>query len=145
LSYLFDIACVNSCLRPVFQEPNPNTVIAPSGKKINLGHEDMTTRFFSLDNESDGEDGAGTNHSYQLVITGLCAPPRCCKRKVKMTVWSAQMYPVFDGAEAPDLGGMRCAVVLTSLAASKGFSVLQVSTGPGSTILPSRCSPADLA
>jgi hypothetical protein len=27
---------------------------------------------------------------------GMYGPPRCCKRKVKMTVGSAQMYPVFD-------------------------------------------------
>jgi hypothetical protein len=27
---------------------------------------------------------------------GMYGPPLCRKRKVKMTVWSAQMYPVFD-------------------------------------------------
>ena len=30
------------------------------------------------------------------------------------------MYPVFDGAEARDLDGMRCTLVLTSLEASEG-------------------------
>src|SRR5215469_15830407 len=54
---------------------------------------------------------------------GMYGPPPCCKRKVKMTVWSAQMYPVFDGAEALDLDGMRCALVLTTFQASEGFSV----------------------
>jgi hypothetical protein len=45
------------------------------------------------------------------------------KRKVKMVVWSAQMYSVFDRAEARDLDGMRCTLVLPSFTASKGFSV----------------------
>ncbi len=27
---------------------------------------------------------------------GMYGPPPCRKRKVKMTVWSAQMYPVFE-------------------------------------------------
>jgi hypothetical protein len=29
-------------------------------------------------------------------LSGMYGPPPCCKRKVKMTVGSAQMYPVFD-------------------------------------------------
>jgi hypothetical protein len=76
---------------------------------------------------------------------GMYGPPPCCKRKVKKAVWSAQMYPIFDRAEARDLDGMRCALVLTSFEASEGCSEYQVSRAPGSTILPSRCSPADLA
>ena len=78
-------------------------------------------------------------------LSGMYGPPPCCKRKVKKAVWSAQMYPVFDRAEARDLDGMRCALVLTSFEASEGCSEYQVSRAPGSTILPSRCSPADLA
>jgi hypothetical protein len=27
---------------------------------------------------------------------GMYGPPPSCKRKVKIAVWSAQMYPVFD-------------------------------------------------
>jgi hypothetical protein len=74
----------------------------------------------------------------------MYGPPPSCKRKGKIAVWSAQMYPVFDGAEARDLDGMRFTLVLASFTASKGFSVLQVSRVPGWTILPSLCSPADL-
>ena len=37
---------------------------------------------------------------YELVLYyrqyGMYGPPPCRKRKVKMTVWSAQMYPVFE-------------------------------------------------
>jgi hypothetical protein len=27
---------------------------------------------------------------------GMYGPPPCCKRKVKIAGWSAQMYPVFE-------------------------------------------------
>ena len=40
---------------------------------------------------------------------------------------------------------MRCALVLLSYAALVGFSVLQVSGAPGSTVVPSHGSPANLA
>src|ERR1700674_3146831 len=40
---------------------------------------------------------------------------------------------------------MRCALVLFSQAALKDFSGLQVSRAPGSTVVPSHSSPADLA
>src|SRR5712691_10465744 len=40
---------------------------------------------------------------------------------------------------------MRCALVLFSNAALEGFSGLQVSRAPGSTVVSSHSSPADLA
>jgi hypothetical protein len=40
---------------------------------------------------------------------------------------------------------MRCALVLLNFAALVGFSVLQVSGAPGSTVVPSHGSPANLA
>ena len=55
------------------------------------------------------------------------------------------MYSAFIGAQAPDLDGMRCALVLFSNAALEGFSCLQVSRAPGSTVVSSHSSPADLA
>ena len=55
------------------------------------------------------------------------------------------MYSAFVGAQAPGLDGMRCALVLFSNAALEGFSGLQVSRAPGSTVVSSHSSPADLA
>src|SRR6202035_1513090 len=77
--------------------------------------------------------------------TGMYGPPLCRKRKMKLTGWSAQMYSAFVGAQAPGLDGMRCALVLFSNAALEGFSGLQVSRAPGSTVVSSHSSPADLA
>ena len=77
--------------------------------------------------------------------TGMYGPPLCRKRKMKLTRWSAQMYSAFVGAQAPGLDGMRCALVLFSYAALEGFSGLQVSRAPGSTVVSSHSSPADLA
>src|SRR5438105_4430971 len=78
--------------------------------------------------------------------TGMYGPPLCRKRKTKMTGWSAQMYsaPSLEH-KAPGLDGMRCALVLFSNAALEGFSCLQVSRAPGSTVVSSHGSPADLA
>jgi hypothetical protein len=76
---------------------------------------------------------------------GMYGPPPSCKRNVKIADRSAQMYPAFVCAEALDLDGMRCALVLNTFEASESCSGRQVSRAPGSTILPSRCSPADLA
>ena len=72
-------------------------------------------------------------------------PPLCRKRKMKVTGWSAQMYSAFVEHKAPGLDGMRCALVLFSNAALEGFSCLQVSRAPGSTVVSSHSSPADLA
>ena len=47
--------------------------------------------------------------------------------------------------QAPGLDGMRCALVLFSYAALEGFSGLQVSRAPGSTVVSSHSSLADLA
>jgi hypothetical protein len=44
----------------------------------------------------------------------------------------------------PGLNGMRCALVLFSNAALEGFSGLQASGAPGSTVVPSHGSPANL-
>ena len=77
--------------------------------------------------------------------TGMYGPPLCRKRKMTVTGWSAQMYSAFVGAQAPGLDGMRCALVLFSNAALEGFSGLQVSRAPGSTVVSSHSSPADLA
>jgi hypothetical protein len=46
---------------------------------------------------------------------------------------------------SPGLNGMRCALVLFSFAALVGFSGIQVSGAPGSTVVPSHGSPANLA
>src|SRR5260370_31192261 len=75
----------------------------------------------------------------------MYGPPLCRKRKMRVTGWSAQMYTAFVGAKTPGLDGMRCALVLLSEAALKDFSGLQVSRAPGSTVVPSHDSPADLA
>jgi hypothetical protein len=77
--------------------------------------------------------------------TGVYGPPLCRKRKMKVTGWSAQMYSAVVGARTPGLDGMRCALVLFSDAALEGFSCLQVSRAPGSTVVSSHSSPADLA
>src|SRR6266446_1712530 len=55
------------------------------------------------------------------------------------------MYSAFIGAQAPDLDGMRCALVLFSNAALEGFSRFKVSRTPGSTLFSSHSSPTDLA
>ena len=75
----------------------------------------------------------------------MYGPPLCRKRKMKVTGWSAQMYSAFVEHKAPGLDGMRCALVLFSNAALEGFSCLQVSRAPGSTVVSSHSSPADLA
>jgi hypothetical protein len=55
------------------------------------------------------------------------------------------MYSAFVEHKLLALDGMRCALVLFSNAALKGFSGLQVSRAPGSTVVSSHSSPADLA
>ncbi len=55
------------------------------------------------------------------------------------------MYTAFVGAAAPDQDGMRRALFPISNAALKGFFRLRVLRAPGSTVVPSHCSPADLA
>jgi hypothetical protein len=55
------------------------------------------------------------------------------------------MYTAFVGAQSPGLDGMRCALVLISWAVLEDFFRLQVSRAPGSTVVPSHGSPADLA
>ncbi len=82
-------------------------------------------------------DGRSANQMY--------GPPLCRKRKMEVTGWPAQMYSAFVGARAPGLDGMRCALVLFSYAALEGFSGLQVSRAPGSTVVSSHSSLADLA
>ena len=77
--------------------------------------------------------------------TGMYGPPPCCKRKVKVTGWSAQMYAALVGAVAPGQDGMRCALFPISNAALKDFFRVRVFRAPGSTVVPSHCSPADLA
>jgi hypothetical protein len=77
--------------------------------------------------------------------TRMYGPPPCRKRKVRVTGWSAQMYAAFVGAVALGQDGMRCALVPISNAALKGFFRLRVFRAPGSTVVPSHCSPADLA
>jgi hypothetical protein len=47
------------------------------------------------------------------------------------------MYSAFVEHKAPGLDGMRCALVLFSNAALEGFSCLQVSRAPGSTVVSS--------
>src|SRR5271163_4318332 len=75
----------------------------------------------------------------------MYGPPPCCKRKVKVTGWSAQMYAAFVGAVAPGQDGMRCVLLPISLAVLKDFFRIRVFRAPGSTVVPSHCSPADLA
>src|ERR1700732_5548564 len=55
------------------------------------------------------------------------------------------MYPAFVGVGTPGLNGMRCAPVLFSNAAFAGIFRMQVSGAPGSTVVPSHVSPANLA
>jgi hypothetical protein len=50
----------------------------------------------------------------------MCGPPLGCKRKMKMTMWSAQMYPALFAQEAQGLDGVRRAPVLPTLTALKG-------------------------
>jgi hypothetical protein len=33
-------------------------------------------------------------------LTGMYGPPLCRKRKMKVTEWSAQMYPAFVGSQS---------------------------------------------
>src|ERR1700676_4931054 len=48
-------------------------------------------------------------------------------------------------SKTPGLNGMRCALVLFSFSALIGFFRVQVSRAPGSTVVPSHGSPANLA
>ena len=86
---------------------------------------------------------------YSLIVTKLPGGRQtgmpCRKRKMRVTCWSALMYTPLLENKAPGLDGMRCALVLLSEAALKDFSGLQVSRAPGSTVVPSHDSPADLA
>src|ERR1700689_3434781 len=75
----------------------------------------------------------------------MYGPPLCRKRKMRVTVWSAQMYSAFVGAEAPGQDGMRRAPFPFNYAASEGFCRVRVWGAPGSTVVPSHSSPADLA
>src|ERR1039458_2656901 len=77
--------------------------------------------------------------------TGMYGPPPCRKRKMKVTGWSAQMYPAF--VEHKLLALMECAARSSYLVRQpwKAFSGLQVSRAPGSTVVSSHSSPADLA
>ena len=78
-------------------------------------------------------------------LPGMYGPPPCRKRKVRVTGWSAQMYSAFVGAKAPGQDGMRCAPFPISYAVSKDFCRVRVWGAPGSTVVPSPYSPADLA
>jgi len=71
-------------------------------------------------------------------------PPPYCKRKMKVTNWSARMYSAFVGVAIlwPEWNAMRS--VLFSNAAFAGCFRLQVSGAPGSTVVPSQGSPANL-
>ncbi len=55
------------------------------------------------------------------MILCMDGPPRECKRKMKVTGWSAQMYTAFVGAKAPSQDGMRCALLLLKRAALSGL------------------------
>ncbi len=48
-------------------------------------------------------------------------------------------------SRSPGLNGMRCALVLFSFAAFEGCFRIKVSRAPGSTVVPSHASPANLA
>ena len=75
----------------------------------------------------------------------MYGPPLCRKRKMRVTVWSAQMYSAFVGAEAPGQDGMRRAPFPFTLTVSKDSRRVRVWGAPGSTVVPSHDSPADLA
>ena len=75
----------------------------------------------------------------------MYGPPPFCKRKMRVACWSARMYPAFVGVRTPGLNGMRCALVLFNNSALIGCFRLQVSRAPGSTVVPSHGSPANLA
>ena len=38
-------------------------------------------------------------HCLMSTIIGMYGPPQNCKRKIKMTVWSAPMYSAFGGVQ----------------------------------------------
>ncbi len=76
----------------------------------------------------------------------MYGPPPCRKRKMKVDrMVCANVFGLSLEHKAPGLDGMRCALVLFSNAALEGFSGLQVSRAPGSTVVSSHSSPADLA
>src|SRR5438132_6836664 len=77
--------------------------------------------------------------------TGMYGPPPCRKRKMRKQVGLRKCIRPSLEHKAPGLDGMRCALVLFSNAALEGFSCLQVSRAPGSTVVSSHGSPADLA
>src|SRR6202051_1096814 len=76
----------------------------------------------------------------------MYGPPPFRKRKVRLAFWSAQMYTAFVGEDSL-LAMMECAALCSSLNRQpcKGYFAPQVSRVPGSTVVPSPCSPADLA
>src|SRR5258708_31880613 len=76
----------------------------------------------------------------------MYGPPPCRKRKMKVDrMVCANVFGISLEHTAPGLDGMGCAIVLFSNAALEGFSGLQVSGAPGSTVVSSHSSPADLA
>jgi len=76
----------------------------------------------------------------------MYGPPLFCKRKMKLTGWSAQMYSAFVGVScAPGHDGMRRALFLSKETVSEDCFTPQVSRAPGLTVVPSHGSPADLA
>ena len=101
-------------------------------------------------------------------MTSLTTPPSTRRHlfgivpgsRANQNVWSAALSQAKNESDrmvcanvfglslehkAPGLDGMRCALVLFSNAALEGFSGLQVSRAPGSTVVSSHSSPADLA
>src|ERR1700751_6096730 len=78
--------------------------------------------------------------------SGMYGPPPYCKRKMRKTEIGLRecIRPLLD-SRSPGLNGMRCALVLFNNAAFVGIFRMQVSGAPGSTVVPSHGSPANLA
>ncbi len=98
-----------------------------------------------------GHLGNGRRNARSQAPGCICAPeqmygpPLCCKRKMKVRCWSAQMYTAFVGEFL--LAMMECAALSSFLNSQscEDFFTPQVSRAPGLTVGPSHYSPADLA
>ena len=65
--------------------------------------------------------------------------------KCESDIWVCANVSGLCWSRSPGLNGMRCALVLFSFAAFEGCFRIKVSRAPGSTVVPSHGSPANLA
>src|SRR6185369_4787942 len=65
-------------------------------------------------------------HYLMSAIIGMYGPPQNCKRKIKMTVWSAPMYSAFGGVQDSWPGWIPPALFFISVAALKASTDIRL-------------------